>query len=138
MLVYYWGGAMVGRFIGSAVLRAATPGKVLAFNAAAVVALILLSANSGGPVAGYSLLAVGLMNSIMFPTIFTLACAGLGDRAADGSGVINVAIVGGAVIPPLTGWTADQFGSLQLALVVPALCYLVIAGFGLFAARTDG
>jgi FHS family L-fucose permease-like MFS transporter len=135
MLVYYWGGAMVGRFIGSAVLRVVSPGKVLAFNALAVAVLILVSANTTGTVSGYSLLAIGLMNSIMFPTIFTLACEGLGSRAADGSGIINVAIVGGAIVPPLTGFTADVLGSLRLALVIPAICYAVIAAFGVYAAR---
>jgi MFS transporter, FHS family, L-fucose permease len=77
------------------------------------------------------------MNSIMFPTIFTLACEGLGSRAADGSGLINVAIVGGAVIPPLTGLFADTAGSLQLALVIPAACYAVIAAFGLWTAKRN-
>ena len=69
----------------------------------------------------------------MFPTIFTLASDGLGNRAADGSGVLCVAIVGGAVIPPLTGGLADLTGSLELALILPALCYGVIAAFGWFA-----
>jgi len=136
MLVYYWGGAMVGRFMGSAVLRTVSPGKVLSFNAAFVIALILISANTMGAIAGYSLLAIGLANSIMFPTIFTLACEGLGRRAADGSGIINVAIVGGAVIPPLTGLLADGLGSLTLAMTLPAFCYAVIAAFGLYAERT--
>ncbi len=136
MLIYYWGGAMVGRFIGSALLRVISPGRLLAFNAVAVIALILISTNTSGTTAGYSLLAIGLMNSIMFPTIFTLACQGLGSRAADGSGIINVAIVGGAVIPPLTGFAADALGGLGHALAIPALCYLVIAAFGLYAART--
>nr|MCU0729618.1 hypothetical protein [Sphingopyxis sp.] len=77
----------------------------------------------------------GLMNSIMFPTIFTLACEGLGARAADGSGVINVAIVGGAIVPPLTGLVADGLGSLTLALAIPALCYAVIVAFGIYAHR---
>jgi MFS transporter, FHS family, L-fucose permease len=135
MIVYYWGGAMVGRFIGSAVLRVVSPGMVLAFNASAVIALVLISTNSSGAVSGYSLLAIGLMNSIMFPTIFTLACEGLGTRAADGSGIINVAIVGGAIVPPLTGLLADATGSLALALIIPALCYAVIAAFGLYAHR---
>lgn len=134
MIAWYWGGAMVGRFIGSAILRVISPGKVLAFNALAVIALVLISANSSGTIAGYSLLAIGLMNSIMFPTIFTLACEGLGAKAADGSGIINVAIVGGAVIPPLTGLMADAT-SLALALIIPALCYGVIAAFGLYAHR---
>jgi MFS transporter, FHS family, L-fucose permease len=135
MIAYYWGGAMIGRFIGSAVLRVISPGKVLAFNALAVIALVLISANTTGAISGYSLLAVGLANSIMFPTIFTLACEGLGSRAADGSGIINVAIVGGAIIPPLTGIVADVT-SLGLALAIPALCYAVIAAFGLYAHRT--
>ncbi len=134
MIAYYWGGAMVGRFIGSAVLRVISPGKVLAFNALAVIALVLISANTSGAVSGYSLLAIGLMNSIMFPTIFTLACEGLGAKAADGSGIINVAIVGGAVIPPLTGLLADAAG-LGLSLTIPAICYLIIAAFGLYAHR---
>jgi len=131
----YWFGALAGRFIGSVVLRLVSPGKVLAFNAAGAIILILISANSSGAVAAYSLLAIGLMNSIMFPTIFSLASEGLGPRAADGSGVICVAIVGGAVIPPLTGQLADKSGSLGLALALPALCYVVIAAFGLYARR---
>ncbi len=136
LLGFYWGGAMVGRFIGSAVLRLVNPGKVLAFNACVAIALIALSTTGTGAVAGYSLLAVGLMNSIMFPTIFSLACEKLGTRAADGSGIINVAICGGAIVPVLTGALADATGgNLSIAFLVPALCYLVIAGFGLYARR---
>ena len=135
LISLYWGGALVGRFIGSAVLRLVSPGKILACVATGAILLIALSANSTGVVAGYSLLAVGLMNSIMFPTIFALASEGLGARAADGSGVICVAIVGGAVIPPLTGALADASGSLAFALVLPALCYALIGGFGLYARR---
>lgn len=135
LIPLYWGGALVGRFIGSAVLRMVSPGKVLAFNAVGAIALILVSANSIGMISGWSLVAIGLMNSIMFPTIFSLACEGLGSRAADGSGVICVAIVGGAIIPPLTGHFADLSGSLSLALAIPALCYAIIACFGVYARR---
>ena len=135
LIPLYWGGALLGRFIGSAVLRMASPGKVLACNAAGAIILILVSANTAGAVSGYSLLAIGLMNSIMFPTIFSLACEGLGPRAADGSGVICIAIVGGAVIPPLTGHLADLTGSLALALALPALCYAIVGGFGIYARR---
>ena len=71
----------------------------------------------------------------MFPTIFSLASEGLGKRAAEGSGVIATAIVGGAVIPPLYGSLADGFNSLSFALILPVLCYVVIAGFGVFARR---
>lgn len=131
----YWGGAMVGRFIGSAVLRMVSPGKVLAGVAIGAIALIGLSTQTSGDLSGYSLLAIGLMNAIMFPTIFTLACEKLGPRAADGSGIINVAIFGGAVVPLLTGVIADVTGSLALALLLPALCYAVIAGFGWYARR---
>lgn len=131
----YWGGAMIGRFIGSAVLRVISPGKVLAFVAAGAILLILVSTNTTGTVSGYSLLAIGLMNAIMFPTIFSLACEGLGPRAADGSGIINVAIFGGAVVPLLTGVLADATGSLGMALMLPAACYAIIAAFGFYAKK---
>ena len=131
---FYWGGALVGRFIGAAVLTRVSPGKVLAAVAIGAIALILLSTGTTGAVAGWSLLAIGLMNSIMFPTIFSLASEGLGRRAGEGSGVIATAIVGGAIVPPLTGRLADASG-LGVALLLPALCYLVIAGYGLYARR---
>jgi len=131
----YWGGAMIGRFIGSALMRVVSPGKLLAFVAAGAIALILISTNTTGTLSGYSLLAIGLMNSIMFPTIFSLASEKLGSRAADGSGIINVAIFGGAVVPLATGAIADLTGSLATALLLPALCYAVIAGFGIYARR---
>src|SRR6185437_7481908 len=129
---FYWGGALVGRFIGAFVLKYISPGKVLAFNASMVILLLLVSANSVGAVSGWSLLAIGLFNSIMFPTIFSLASEGLGPRAADGSGLLCVAIVGGAIVPLITGRAADLMG-LKASLVVPAICYLGILGFGLFA-----
>ena len=134
MIFIYWGGALVGRIIGSAVLRFVSPGMVLAGTAAGAIALVLFSTNTTGTVAGYSLLAIGLMNSIMFPTIFSLACEKLGAKAADGSGIINIAIFGGAVIPLLTGMLADATGgNLAIALILPAACYAIIAGFGVFA-----
>jgi FHS family L-fucose permease-like MFS transporter len=131
----YWGGAMIGRFIGSAVLRAVSPGMVLASVSIGAIALITISTSTTGAVSGYSLLAIGLMNSIMFPTIFSLACEKLGARAADGSGIINIAIFGGAVIPLITGAIADATESLAFALILPALCYAIIAGFGWFARK---
>ncbi|KQQ87231.1 sugar MFS transporter [Massilia sp. Leaf139] len=130
----YWGGAMVGRFIGAALLRMFSPGKVLACAAAMTIALLLVSATTTGMVSGWALLAVGLFNSIMFPTIFSLACEGLGERAAEGSGLICMAIVGGAIVPLITGHAADSVG-LKMALIVPALCYAVILCFGIFARR---
>ena len=130
----YWGGAMVGRFVGSAVLRVVAPGRLLALVCAGAITLILISTNSQGTLAGYSLLAIGLMNAIMFPTIFSLACEGLGPRAADGSGIINVAIFGGAVVPLATGFIVDASGSIAAGLLLPAACYAVIATFGWFTA----
>ena len=134
LISLYWGGALVGRFIGSGLLRMVSPGLLLATVATGAIALIAISANSTGMVAGYSLLAVGLMNSIMFPTIFTLACEKLGARAADGSGIINVAIAGGAIVPAGYGALADHVG-LAAALTLPAICYAIILGFGIFARR---
>ena len=131
----YWGGAMIGRFIGSAVLRVVSPGKLLACVAVGAIALILVSINTNGTLSGYSLLAIGLMNAIMFPTIFSLASEKLGPRAADGSGIINIAIFGGAVVPLATGAIADLTGHLGLALLLPAACYAVIAAFGYYARR---
>ena len=125
---------MVGRFIGAYLLRIFSPGKVLACAAACVIALLAISAQSNGMLSGYSLLAIGLFNSIMFPTIFSLACEGLGRRAAEGSGVICVAIVGGAIVPPLMGHAADIMG-LKVAMIVPAVCYAVILLFGVYARR---
>ena len=130
----YWGGAMVGRFIGAALLRMFSPGKVLACAAGMTITLLLVSANTTGLVSGWSLLAVGLFNSIMFPTIFSLACEGLKERAAEGSGLICVAIVGGAIVPLITGHAADAMG-LKMALAVPAICYAIILCFGVFARR---
>lgn len=136
MIGLYWGGAMVGRFLGSYFLRVFSPGKILAFNCTGSILLILISANTAGEVAAYSLLAVGLMNSIMFPTIFSLACEKLGPRAADGSGIINVAICGGAIVPLLFGVVADATGgNLAMAMIIPITCYAIIAGFGWYARR---
>jgi len=135
LIFVYWLGAMIGRFAGSAVLRVLSPGKVLAFTALGAIALLGLSTHTTGVVAGYSLLLIGLMNSIMFPTIFSLACEGLGPKTADASGIINIAIFGGAVVPMATGALADSYG-LSLALALPALCYAVIAYFGWFTRRS--
>ena len=133
-VIYYWGGAMVGRFIGSYLLRKVSPGLLLALVATGSITLILISANSTGAVAGWALLGIGLMNSIMFPTIFSLACEGLNERAEEASGIICVAIVGGAIVPLIYGHLAD-LSTRQFALIVPAACYLIIALFGAFCLR---
>ncbi|WP_269514562.1 sugar MFS transporter [Brevundimonas subvibrioides] len=134
LLIFYWGGALVGRFIGAAVLRAVPAWKALAFVAVCAIILIGLSVVTTGPVAGIALLAVGLFNAIMFPGIFTLACEGLGKRAAEGSGIICMAIVGGAIVPPLAGMIADA-STLRVALAAPVACYLIIALFGRYCRK---
>lgn len=127
---WYFGGAMVGRFIGAAVMQKINPGKVLAFNALMAVLLLALTILSSGKLAMWSLLLVGLCNSIMFPTIFSLAIAGLKQYTSQGSGILCLAIVGGAILPLLQGMLADQIG-VQLAFILPLMCYLYIAFYGL-------
>ncbi len=125
----YWGGAMVGRFLGTFTLRMFKPGKVLALHAVGSVALIALSMATTGQVALYSILAVGLFNSIMFPTIFTLAIDGLGKHTGQGSGILCMAIVGGALIPVLQGFVADGIG-IHHCFIVALVCYIYIAWYG--------
>jgi FHS family L-fucose permease-like MFS transporter len=129
LLSFYWGGAMVGRFIGAAVLTRIEAGTVLAACALGAALFASISALSAGMVAAVTVLAIGLCNSIMFPTIFTLAIEGLGADTPRGSGLLCLAIVGGAVIPLLSGYAADHLG-LSLALFVPVACYLWIATYG--------
>ena len=131
-LSFYWGGAMVGRFVGSVILRLGSPGKILAGAAVGAGTLIVVSALSHGDVAGWTLLSVGLMNSIMFPTIFSLALEGLGEKTPEGSGLLCMAIVGGAVIPLITGKAADMIG-LSHALLIPAACYALVGAYGWYA-----
>ena len=129
-LMFYWGGAMVGRFIGAAVLRYIKPGSVLGFNATVVCVLLVITMASSGHVAMWSVLGIGLFNSIMFPTIFTLAIAKLGRHTSSGSGLLCMAIVGGAVIPWVTGRVADLIG-LHHSFIIPFICYLYIIYYGI-------
>ncbi|GMU95137.1 MULTISPECIES: L-fucose:H+ symporter permease [Ignavibacterium] len=129
MVSFYWGGAMVGRFIGSAVQRKIKPGTVLGFNAIMASLLVLTSMMTNGNVAMWSILLVGLFNSIMFPTIFSLAIRGLGKHTGQASGILCMAIVGGAVIPVIQGLIADSIG-IHHAFILPVLCYLFIAYYG--------
>jgi FHS family L-fucose permease-like MFS transporter len=126
----YWGGAMVGRFIGAIVLRQVKPAKVLAFNAACVILLLIIAMSSAGKVAMWAVLSIGLFNSIMFPTIFTLGIARLGRHTGEGSGVLCMAIVGGAIMPVVQGYFADRMGLLT-SFFVPAICYAYIVFYGL-------
>lgn len=129
-IAWYFGGAMVGRFIGAVVMQKVDAGKVLAFNAVCAVLLLALTILSSGKLAMWSLLLVGLCNSIMFPTIFSLAIAGLKQYTSQGSGILCLAIVGGAILPLLQGALADSIG-VQLAFILPLLCYIYIAFYGL-------
>ena len=128
----YWGGAMIGRFIGAAVLPRVRAGAAVAACALCAGALATVSGLSTGLLAAVAILAVGLFNSIQFPAIFSLAIEGLGEDTPEGSGLLCLAIVGGAIIPLATGFAADHLG-LGRALGVPVLCYLWIAAYGLMA-----
>ena len=131
LVAYYWGAAMVGRFLGILTLKHFPPGKVLTVHATIAISLILISINSRGNVAVYSMVLVGLCNSIMFPTIFTLGIKDLkAGEEHKGSGLLATAILGGAIIPVFTGVMADEVG-LRMALLLPTLCYGFIAVFGL-------
>ncbi len=127
---YYWGGAMIGRFIGAVVMQKVQGGKALAFTAVAAAILVLTAMFTSGPLAMWAILSVGLFNSIMFPTIFSLAVTGLGKYTSQGSGVLCLAIVGGAIVPLLQGVLADTVG-LQLSFILPVLCYAYICFYGL-------
>ncbi|PKH86676.1 sugar MFS transporter [Colwellia sp. Bg11-28] len=133
-IAYYWGGAMVGRFIGAAVMQKVAAGKALFFNATLAVILILVAVFSSGTLAMVAILLVGLCNSIMFPTIFSLAIQGLGKHTSQGSGILCLAIVGGAIIPLFQGVLADNIG-VQPAFLLPIFCYFFIAYYGLSGSK---
>ncbi|MHB1050287.1 MAG: sugar MFS transporter [Bacteroidota bacterium] len=131
---YYWGGAMIGRFIGSALLQKINPGKLLGLFALITCGLVFTTVFTTGSVAMWTILSVGLFNSIMFPTIFTLGIDGLGKLTSQGSSVLIMAIVGGAIIPLAQGALADSYG-IQLAFILPAVCYLYIVYYGFIGSR---
>ncbi len=133
-VAYYWGLAMIGRFIGFAVMQKVSPGLTLGFNAFCSIALIMVAVMGEGAMAMWAIIGVGLFNSIMFPTIFSIALHGLGARTGQGSGLLCMAIVGGAIVPFAQGFVADSAG-LQPSFIVPMLCYGFIAFFGLRYAK---
>lgn len=132
----YWGGAMIGRFIGAGVLRKVRTGTVLAAAAIGACVLVVSSMATTGHLAMWAILLVGLCNSIMFPSIFALGVAKLGPLTGDGSGVLVMAIVGGAIIPEIQGALADHIG-IQHAFILPAICYLYILYYALKGSRPD-
>ncbi|MDB2386313.1 sugar MFS transporter [Shewanella sp.] len=131
---YYWGGAMIGRFFGAWVTRVVKPQSALIFNCIAAILLLTLSMHSTGYVAMWSILLVGVFNSIMFPTIFSLGVNHLGEHSSRGSGLLCLAIVGGAIMPLVQGHVADWLG-IQNSFIIPAISYFVIIGFALSATR---
>ena len=133
---FYWGGAMIGRFLGAPVLRRIKAGNVLAVCAIAAAAFVAASMMTGGHAAMWTILVVGFFNSIMFPTIFSLGVAELGPLTGNGSGLLNMAIVGGAVLPVIQGAIADHFG-LHHAFVLPVICYLYIFFYALSGSRPN-
>jgi FHS family L-fucose permease-like MFS transporter len=130
----YWLGAMIGRFIGSAVLQKVRTGTVLGIAAIVACALVCTSLLSIGHLAMWSIILVGLFNSVMFPSIFTLGIADLGPLTGDGSGLLIMAIVGGAVIPLGMGFLADHIG-LHRAFILPAVCYIYIVYYAFRGSR---
>jgi FHS family L-fucose permease-like MFS transporter len=131
---YYWGGAMFGRLIGSAILQKVRTGMVLGIAALAAALLVCTSMLCSGHVAMWSIIAVGFFNSVMFPSIFTLGIAELGPLTGDGSGLLIMAIVGGAILPVAQGWIADRVG-IHHAFVLPVLCYLFIVYYAFRGSR---
>jgi FHS family L-fucose permease-like MFS transporter len=131
---YYWGGAMIGRFVGSALMQKFNAGKLLGIFALVASALVMTTVFTTGHFAMWTILAVGLFNSIMFPTIFTLGIDGLGKLTSQGSSILIMAIVGGAIIPVAQGALADNFG-IQHAFILPAVCYLYIVYYGFIGSK---
>src|ERR1035441_7301045 len=135
-VAFYWGGAMVGRFIGSALLQKISTRGLLGVCAVCAAALVAISMLTTGHTAMYSIILVGFFNSIMFPSIFTLGVAELGPLTGDGSGVMIMAIVGGAIIPVAQGWIADRIG-IHHAFFLPVICYLYILFFALSGSKPN-
>ncbi|TMM28587.1 sugar MFS transporter [Polaribacter aestuariivivens] len=133
-VIFYWGGAMIGRFVGAYLTKIMTPGKVLSIFAFLAITMIVISINTTGLLSMWSILAVGLFNSIMFPTIFTLSLEGLGDLKAQASGLLCMAIVGGAIIPFIFGSLIDGFG-FKTAFILTIVCYGYILFFGRMKAK---
>jgi len=130
-VIFYWGGAMIGRFVGAYLTKIMPAGKVLSIFALLAISMIVISINTSGLVSMWSILAVGLFNSIMFPTIFTLSLEGLGDLKAQASGLLCMAIVGGAIIPFFFGNLIDGFG-FRTAFILTIVCYGYILFYGRF------
>src|SRR6202521_4022369 len=135
-VAFYWGGAMIGRFIGSAILQKVSTRGLLGVCAVCAAALVAVSMLTTGHFAMYSIILVCFFNSIMFPSIFTLGVAELGPLTGDGSGIMIMAIVGGAIIPVMQGAIADRIG-IHHAFFLPVICYLYIVFFALSGSKPN-
>jgi FHS family L-fucose permease-like MFS transporter len=133
---FYWGGAMIGRFLGAPLLRRFKPEHLLALCAIVAATLVTASMIVGGRSAMWSILCVGLFNSIMFPTIFSLGVAELGPLTGTGSGLLNMAIVGGAIVPVAQGVIADHVG-IHHGFILPVICYLYILFYALSGSKPN-
>ena len=133
---FYWGGAMIGRFLGAGLLRRMKAEYLLALCAITAAVLVVVSMLSGGQTAMWTILAVGFFNSIMFPTIFSLGLAELGPLTGNGSGILTMAIVGGAILPVVQGAIADHVG-LHHAFLLPVICYLYILFYALSGSKPN-
>ncbi len=136
MVSWYWGAAMVGRFLGAGLMVIIRPIYMLTFFAIGAILMVLISTSSSGETAMWSIIAVGLFNSIMFPTIFTLAIKGMGEHTGRSSGYLCMAIVGGAIIPSVQAFFADNI-NIQVSFLVPAVCYIYIAWYALVGSKTE-
>lgn len=135
-VTFYWSGAMIGRFIGAYLTKILKPSKVLSAFAIGALLMVIISMSTSGFIAMWSILAVGLFNSIMFPTIFTLAIDGLDELKPQASGILCTMIVGGAIIPPLYGKLTDHFG-FKVAFVLVLLCYGYIMIYGRYRSNIN-
>ena len=135
-LFLLWGGMMVGRFLGSLLMQKVDAAQVLAAFSVAALAVMLVATFAHGPTAMWALILVGLFHSIMFPTIFTLAIKGLGPLTEEGSGLLIMAIAGGALVV-IQGWLADRYG-LQLSFLLTAACELYVLFYALWGAKPTG
>lgn len=130
-VAFYWGGAMIGRVIGFFLVKRIAPARILILSSLLAISLIITSINTTGLFSMWSILAVGLFNSVMFPIIFTLASDNLGELKPQASGILCTMIAGGAIIPPIFGFFVDDIG-FKMAFLTLIVCYGIILFYGYY------